>query len=574
MKRIVFISLLTLVGYQTASAQRVIYVNQAATGANDGATWSDAFIHLQDALLTARPGDDVWVAEGVYRPDQGAGIGVGDRDTYFLVPSETALFGGFRGTELALADRPSPIATTLLSGDLARDDPAEIPPDPAAPHFSDNSRKVLWKSRGARGLGGFTVSGGTELAVLVGSHDPTTCVVTDLVIEGNVGQNAMGLSDCSALRIRVANNSVTGTGALTVSTPATISESVIVANRSASGPGGIYVAGRDSLIMRDTLVMNNVALRGGGLQNVGGPTVLIASSRFIGNEAECGGGALYLDEFSTIRVSNTLFASNHAAGACPLSGAEFNRGGAALIYQGRFEVDNSTFANNSAPGGGGALAFFQAEGYVHNSLVADNGANAVRVASSALEVAFSLFEELPSDGVTEGDGVREEPFEFSNPAGPDMVLGTADDNYELTSDQSAIDAGASSLVPLDYADVDSDGLFDEPLPLDLWGRDRVVGQAIDLGAFEYEPTPSDVMQESEGKSCSIEAFPNPATSSVLVRTSGLGELSFYDALGREILATSAGPYSSLLLSTTVMPRGLILVRGGEGSGCVSSFIVI
>ena len=45
-----------------------IFVNASATGANDGSSWSDAYTDLQSALGQASPGDEIWVAAGVYNP--------------------------------------------------------------------------------------------------------------------------------------------------------------------------------------------------------------------------------------------------------------------------------------------------------------------------------------------------------------------------------------------------------------------------------------------------------------------------------------------------------------------------
>ena len=83
-----------------AHAQSVIYVNHAATGSNNGTSWTDAFTFLQDALQAAQSGDEVWVAQGVYRPDQGVGIVPGDREASFEIPSRVSLYVGFSGNEI------------------------------------------------------------------------------------------------------------------------------------------------------------------------------------------------------------------------------------------------------------------------------------------------------------------------------------------------------------------------------------------------------------------------------------------------------------------------------------------
>ena len=41
----------------------------AVLGADNGGCWEDAFVDLQDALAVAAPGDEIWVAAGVYTPE-------------------------------------------------------------------------------------------------------------------------------------------------------------------------------------------------------------------------------------------------------------------------------------------------------------------------------------------------------------------------------------------------------------------------------------------------------------------------------------------------------------------------
>jgi hypothetical protein len=55
-----------LAGAPSASAQTVIFVNAAATGANNGTSWADAYQTVQPALTAAQPGTQVWVAAGRY----------------------------------------------------------------------------------------------------------------------------------------------------------------------------------------------------------------------------------------------------------------------------------------------------------------------------------------------------------------------------------------------------------------------------------------------------------------------------------------------------------------------------
>ena len=43
---------------------RIIYVNQNATGNGDGTSWENAFPDLQSALEVAQAENEIWVAQG------------------------------------------------------------------------------------------------------------------------------------------------------------------------------------------------------------------------------------------------------------------------------------------------------------------------------------------------------------------------------------------------------------------------------------------------------------------------------------------------------------------------------
>ena len=71
------------------------YVDADATGTGDGTTWENAYLDLQSALVAATGGDQIWVARGVYYPDEGTGQIDNELASTFTLIDNVALYGGF-----------------------------------------------------------------------------------------------------------------------------------------------------------------------------------------------------------------------------------------------------------------------------------------------------------------------------------------------------------------------------------------------------------------------------------------------------------------------------------------------
>jgi hypothetical protein len=106
-----------------------------ATGSNaaNATSWATACADLQAVINASAADDEIWIAAGIYRPTHSAanwtpaaptGVNVdpNDRDNAFVLKTGVRLYGGFNGTETALADRNPKLHITILSGDLDNDD--------------------------------------------------------------------------------------------------------------------------------------------------------------------------------------------------------------------------------------------------------------------------------------------------------------------------------------------------------------------------------------------------------------------------------------------------------------------
>lgn len=135
-------------------APSVTYVDRSAFGPPDGTSWYRAYRTVQDALAVAASGDEIWIADGTYTPDDGAGQTPGDRGASFHVSDGITIRGGFAGYGASNPDaRDLEAHPTVLSGDLYGDDLWGIL------NRDDNSYHVM-TTDGAAILDGLTIAYG------------------------------------------------------------------------------------------------------------------------------------------------------------------------------------------------------------------------------------------------------------------------------------------------------------------------------------------------------------------------------------------------------------------------------
>jgi len=262
---------------ETAKSENsVIYVDSSASGANNGTSWVNGFTHLQDGLGRASGGDEVWVAAGVYKPDEGQNYNKGDRSASFILKKKVAVYGGFPPGGGARNEIDPRVHLTILSGDLLGNDKSELKTSKLLDDAtrSDNSYHVVSAS-------------GTD---------------SDTVLSGFVitGGNATGERHSSYDR---------GGGLYCKSADLTVSNCVFKANSANSG-GGVYSVKGNPFVVNCTFLLNYANDSGGGMCNSRSSPVLY-NCIFGSNSAKEKGGGVYNGQNSPIKI-NCTFSGNSA----------------------------------------------------------------------------------------------------------------------------------------------------------------------------------------------------------------------------------------------------------------------
>ena len=352
MKIFVFLLVICSITY----AQKTIYVDDDANGLNDGLSWLNAYKFLQDALMMASVGDDIRVAQGIYKPDQFAlsdRPSLGQAET-FQLKSGVAIRGGYAGF-----GQPDPnardieIYKTILSGDLYGNDvevadPCDLLTEPTR---FDNSYHVV-TADGAEPnaiLDGFIITGGNAYrewpiyyggGMFIESGSPT---ILNCTLNGNAAAQGGGLDIHSGspklINCTISNNAaIHAGGMLNGGSNTTLTDCTFIRNFAATSGGGTICT--YAIMTGCTFIHNFAGYKGGGIDNDCSAPIL-NDCVFIENTAGDHGGGLSNYEGDLIITD------------CTFTGNWSRYGGA--IYQGDTDtiLTGCRFAGNSASVGGG-----------------------------------------------------------------------------------------------------------------------------------------------------------------------------------------------------------------------------
>jgi len=385
---------------------RIIYVDDDAAGANDGSSWENAYVYLQDALADANSAEkpvEIRVAQGIYKPDQGANQMAGDQDATFHLINSVTLKGGYAGFgETDPNERNVDKYVTVLSGDLDDNDNVnDEPPFDWEKSKRENSYHVITNIDTDETvlLDGFTIFGG---GVGYWSAESGGGMITQ---RGSPTIINCSFTNCSALdggamfnedsHLNIINSTFIhnlaymGAGMQNIRSDLTLSGCVFNDNSVFYGnfqttepwwgwidiyfaPGGGGMRNVSSQVkLNDCLFTSNTAEQGGGLSNHDSNPILVnctltnnSSSCYLHNGLSYGGGIRNVSSSPTL--TNCTFSNNSSAWA---GGGMYNGGSSNPT------LTNCTFSRNSAQvEGGGIYNYMECNPVLLNCTFAQNTA--------------------------------------------------------------------------------------------------------------------------------------------------------------------------------------------------------
>ena len=445
----------------------IFYVDQNVSGSDgSGNSWDNALPELADALAWAQSWDagtdgtlKIWVAAGIYYPDEGDEQTNDDRSATFQLISGVEIYGGFAGGEGAgynLENRDFETNSTILNGDIDH----ETNPD-------TNVNGVVTDPD--------NIEGSNAYHVVTGSGTDNTAILDGFTI--TAGQ-ANGTSPANS-----------GGGMYNSNGSPTLTGVTFSGNSANSYGAGMYNFDSSSPVLTNVIFTGNSAgTRGGGMSNIHNSSPILTNTTFTGNSAGTRGGGMYNENTSSPTLTNVTFTGNSADA----------EGGGMYNLNNFGTLTNVTFTGNSAGTEGGGMYNVISNSTLANVIIWDNQANGSTVSASASifnsgltpSITYSLIANSGGSGdwntaigTDGGNNLDVDPkfVEAVNPADAPTTVG----DLQLKTTSPAINTGDPatdlSLFPGGPGS-----------PLDLAGNTRVfdgVIDIIDIGAYEFQGEP-------------------------------------------------------------------------------------
>ncbi|HUB26292.1 MAG TPA: choice-of-anchor Q domain-containing protein [Tepidisphaeraceae bacterium] len=440
-----------------------VYVDPAATGANNGSSWANAYVSLQTPLNIGFYGEQIDVSGGTFKPTNGS-----LRTASFVIDDGVSIYGGFE----ALAGsspltRNTTLYPTILTGDIG----------------SKGSYNVVKFAEGdddTTTLDGVTVTGGdgdttgstagAGIYAAYSSANINNCNITGNVDNGGTTYSALGAGlfvvdgDVIITNTTISNNSVEGSdgfggGLFIEAGVAVISNCPITGNKATVGAAGML--SDDAIVTMTNCQVNTNSIAvgseelgfGAGIDSIADDLFMTdctisGDSMSVGSGGIGYGGGIY-NGGADVVLTNCLISFDSATD------------GAGLINNGSdVDLNDCTFSKNSATTGGALY---------------DEGSSVVKGVNSI------LYGDTASSGAEDHNNSSTLSLTYTDVSGGFGGTGNinsnplfmATNNFQLEANSPCINVGSNAGVPVG-------------ITTDLAGNPRIYDSTVDMGAYESQ----------------------------------------------------------------------------------------
>jgi hypothetical protein len=516
----------------------IIYVKSNAVGENNGSSWQDAYLDLQNALETASIGDQIWVAQGIYTPSQPNDTG-DPRDVTFKLINGVKIYGGFAGI----------IGSEELFSGLFQDQPVRNPNDyetilsgniGISDSDTDNSYHVVTSNdmmtsntlldsftitkgnaNGGNNKdfgGGLYNSGGnprlenlnfkdnvaTQCGGGIYNFNSTDLVLKAVKLTNNIAtQNGGGMcNENSSLQINsitaINNLAIDGGGIYNNNSILVLNGGYVRENKASNNGGGFYNQNTELRVTDNlnkvTIQSNQAGLNGGGIYN-NSSKLTISHFSVEGNLATGNGGGLYDDATSYSSMHHTLFTGNKAANG----GGWYRENSSSTLRQ-------MTFSGNLANSYGGGIYHAAGSLVVNNSILWNNADQAGSNQSQSAQIYFEVNPPTVESPIVNysiiqggwshitnfpGQNKDENPL-FVSEINPLLAPQTGGD-FHLTPGSPAANTGLNDLL--------------NGMVKDFEQKTRIINDIVDMGPYEMQFPSVSKISCKHTKGCGNQSLP-------------------------------------------------------------------
>jgi hypothetical protein len=434
----------------------IIYVDTSAPQMGDGLSWSTAYNHLQDALADPSAGQ-IWVAAGVYYPDEGGTQIDNDPISTITLIDGVSVYGGFIGSETLRSQRDPGSNITVLSGDIDEND------------VNSDGNNIAETVVDIQGVNAYHVTNGANIddkTVL----DGFTITAGHASISGHFEGAGMycggstegpSLNQMQFIGNLAGNGPVSGRGGATFGCVQNVTLSSFLNNQADDSAGAVYTGAGGHL--DQVLFEGNYALIQASSIISKNNEINIYNASFISNSTGQGvAGAIKIE--ADMLLETTLFKGNLGS----------DGGAISMEASANLELINVTLTGNNATANGGAIRSVSTGAInIVNSIIWNNqdttGVGTASASINSLNGGVINSNSLIQGFGTSGIGNLDEDPLFvtaSDPSAAPTSLG----NARLTELSMAIDTGDNSIISS---------------TTDLDGNTRIFNGFVDMGAYEY-----------------------------------------------------------------------------------------